>query len=421
VVATSNLGTRRVPGAVPTRRWLWPWSVAAAIVFLYPFNSTAASPAARELIVVAMVLTLTAVMSVSRTFRGLEALVVPAFVATLWLGILLAHGARVRSALPFVILPAGAYVLGTLAPDRVARILLFLGAVTSVGVGFEFVTRTHPYYRWLGLHRLWVEGPGFRAQGPIGHPLPTAAFLVAGATGLFVWRRRSGRLTALRATALVAYVAAVGVATGSKSALIVAPVVLAVDVLGTHRLRVNVLRKVALPVAYAALLSVLLIAFLSSVTGQTMPGSRALSFSHLTGSTSVKGRLSGLAFGGRADLATPCGGPCSLTGHGYRALQASLIRSDALSGASTVDNAWLTSFYDFGLLGVLTLAGLAVVALRGLFSTRAGALNAAGGAVTLALLLWGSAFDVVYWYAIATAMFATAGIAASGVKRERTC
>ncbi|MEP6981263.1 MAG: hypothetical protein ABJA16_10925, partial [Nakamurella sp.] len=86
---------------------------------------------------------------------------------------------------------------------------------------------------------------------------------------------------------------------------------------------------------------------------------------------------------------------CVMAGHGQGALQDEVRASSIVSSVSTLDNQYLSAYWDFGIVGLVALLAIGLVAVRRLL--RSAELPVRAGAVgVLGVLVAGAFYDTLY-------------------------
>ena len=280
-------------------------------------------------------------------------------------------------------------IVGILIAHFCTPKVLAIGAVAmAVILVIESVLQTHWYTALLGTYRFETFGVfDFRARGIIGHPVPAAfiAVVIAVSCAVVFSRRKQWLWLALSAVTLILALAV----TGTRSALILA--LLAIIVVG-FRLRSMIESRLlgsvfVLTVVVCAVVSVI-------VYGNWSATSRLFSFSDLSNSESALVRASALS--SLMDLPNTCGTACTLLGHGGRQFENMLMTTPSAFGLNTVDNQFVTVFWDFGLLGLIALAVTLMVSVVVLASSRQSLMAKFGAAIVAMTIVSGAFYDSLY-------------------------
>lgn len=268
---------------------------------------------------------------------------------------------------------------------------MFLAAATSVSLVVDQLAHDHVFMSLFEAQFFTARlDDGFRARGVIGQPVPAAHLMVCLLAYLWVVTAAlAPRRRTVARIAVAVMAAATLYTTGTRSALItVAVCVLLIAV--ERRLAGSRLSPVGLVRAvFAGLVLFVVTVFL---LGDDLGESRLLSFDTLEGTDSLTVRSAGLSF--VSDLPDNCVS-CVLIGHGQGALQEQVRGRSIVSGVSTLDNQYLSFYWDFGLVGLAALLALGIFALRRLLRTAD--LAARAGAVgVLGALAAGAFYDALY-------------------------
>lgn len=273
------------------------------------------------------------------------------------------------------------FTLGRFSKYRLVAAGSFFAALVIVAA-IEGLLQQQIYARLFPLQRFSLVTSGFRARGLVGQPLPNAVIGIALAF-FFVALLKSivGRRTRQLGYGAVTLGAGVLIAaTGTRSAVVIAVVMLLVGAL------TSVYRRNA--AAGLALLSLLAAAGLLFQSLGTLPSlaanARALNFAELRGSDSLTVRTE--AFRVISELESTCG-LCSVTGHGGGALQRELASGYAVAGLKTLDNQYVSLYWDYGIICLLVLGlGSAYLIVRAAAATATPGMRAAAACLTCLLL-----------------------------------
>jgi hypothetical protein len=260
-------------------------------------------------------------------------------------------------------------------------LLLILVLAVEIYLGSNFYTDLWP------AERAFFPSSNFRAHGTFGHPLPTSAvglgmavaILVAGYGKRWSW----GALTGVWLT-----IGILLTATGSRSGLLLIPVSLGLVAARLKMPRLWVHLGAATYAFTVLLLSILVI--FGHRSGGDLP--RVLSFEGVRQTESFTVRS------GALDPLTErsCPLECFILGSGNRALGEQLRAGRSLNEVATVDNAFVTLLYDFGLIGALAAATTLGFLGRSLRRSQPDLCRAAA-AGGLAIFLFAFVFDIFYW------------------------
>lgn len=247
----------------------------------------------------------------------------------------------------------------------------------------DYVTNGYVYLEALGVLRFPMQiGGELRPRGFIGQPVPAAMLAMACAMYLVVVaaheRRTRGGLIAL------ALAAAAMLLSGTRSSMIVLGLVLIL--FGVRQLARG--RITAGRLVQFFLIGIPITALVYWIVPMTPLYRRA----DLLTSDSYLVRSSGLET--LQGLPNDCP-PCIFIGHGYGSLQRMLAEGYAASGVNTVDNQFLTAYWDFGMLGVLALLVLIVWSFLTVIRASSGRRAAAAAAIVI-LLAAGLFYDVLW-------------------------
>ncbi len=379
--------TGRAIDANPRVRRNLPVLLLAALWFL-PINFAVFDGPVRA--VYLLLLAVAVMCALVQLVRG-DALVVAVVAAlSLYLAIQALSGVPVQlTALLLAQLLAG-IVLWRRMPGPIA-VPMFLAVCTSVSLVIDQVVHNHVFMSLFAEQFFTARlDEGFRARGVLGQPVPAAHLMVCLLAYLWVMTNAvpASRRTATR-TAIASMGAVTLYITGTRSALITAAVCI---LLITLERRVAGSRMGPVAVVRTLLVGLVVSGVAVVALGDSLSESRLLSFDSLQGTDSLTVRSAGLDF--VTDLPDQCF-TCVLVGHGQGALQEQVRASSIVSGVSTLDNQYLSFYWDFGVVGLLALLAAGVTAARRL--VRAADLAARAGAVgVLGTLAAGAFYDVVY-------------------------
>lgn len=247
----------------------------------------------------------------------------------------------------------------------------------------DYAMNRYVYLEALGVLRFPMQiGGEVRPRGFIGQPVPAGMLAMACATYLVIVAAHERRTRS--ALAALALATAAMLLSGTRSAILVLGLVLLL--FGVRQLvlgRVTAGRLVQLLVVGVP--TAILVYWIVPLTPLYRRTDLLTSDSYLVRSSGLE-TLQGLP--------NDCP-PCTFIGHGYGNLQRMLEEGYAISSVNTVDNQFLTAYWDFGLIGVLALLVLLVWSCLTMIRTRGGLRAAAAGAI-VALLAAGLFYDVLW-------------------------
>ncbi|MGC5257538.1 hypothetical protein ACPXCG_14385 [Gordonia sp. DT218] len=268
---------------------------------------------------------------------------------------------------------------------RLAVLLLSLAAIVLLT---ESLTGVHWYSAMFGEFRFpsYASTGNFRARGVIGQPVP-AAFLsvaISGACIYYFSKRREWIWVVVCACAWMVSL----VSTGTRSALMVSFIFVGLILLA---FRSAVYRHIL-----AVTLGITLFAwFLVTVSLNLRWAAASRLFEYGSLAESESGRVRSNGFAVVRSLPDACGFSCEIFGHGGRSLEQALIDNPAQYGLSTVDNQFVSVYWDFGAIGVVSILALFCVASFTL--TRGGhPLEEFGAAILVITIISGIFFDAIY-------------------------
>lgn len=295
----------------------------------------------------------------------------------------LIQGGAVQNGLLLVGQVGAGLAVGLLArrPLVVVSVLL---AITTTTLLIDWTTGTHWYASNLGASYFQVTDATFgRAQGVIGHPVP-AAFLTLTMV-VVCWSKVGEGWPATLRRSLLLILAVVGVlSTQTRSALLVGSVLM-LGALARELIHVFLTgRRLGAVIAWLAVIA----AALGGVFAVSAQG-RLFEFADIQGSQSYLVRANGLS--AIRTVWDHCS-VCVVIGHGQGSLQEHLTSLVSIDQVRTVDDIYLTTFWDFGLLGVFALLAVVLVSVRAI--TKGVAQGPAWGLICLSLagLFYDTAF-----------------------------
>lgn len=283
---------------------------------------------------------------------------------------------------------AGYAVMRLLAGRIHLQVLLAVASVISLLV--DWVLSRHVYAAiFPSQYFTYISGTEFRARGILGQPVPAAHLTISLLAYLYVLSRTLGqrRRLALRGM-LILMAGVVVITTGTRSSIVLVGVL--VLILGVEALKSN--GPVAIRRAPRAMLAMGFIGITMVLSADKLATLRLFDFESLPTSDSfeVRSRALSTVLG----LSSECD-PCVVFGHGKGALAERLHGGAAISGVGTLDNMYLTTYWDYGLVGIALLALVGIAALAKLAHgssdmTRAGAVG------LLSLIVAFAFFDGLY-------------------------
>lgn len=292
-------------------------------------------------------------------------------------------------------------------PQRALRALLQLHVVSAVALLAELIVHRHFVSGLFGTAIMPPDlAQAFRARGLTGHPVPAGILGVVFGTVLVAYRngfRRSGVVVLV----VLAAEAVDIVATGTRSALVLAMIGLALVALADVR---SGLKPRPMVIALVAISSPMLL-FVLQQAMEALSGSRVGSFAGISQTQSWQVRSqAGLIL----DMwkSRCAGSACEVVGSGYGDLLQTLRGGAIISQVSTVDNSYISILWDYGLLGLgLIVLPLALWAGRVYVFRPSGA----GAAVGLLLILGaGFLFDTLYTAQVLVACSLLMGLLMAG-------
>jgi hypothetical protein len=283
-------------------------------------------------------------------------------------------------------------VVGMGLSTFISRRGLFVFIQVFVGILIlETVLKTYWYSNQIG-QQLFVSygNSDFRARGIFGQAVPSGLTGVAMCAGYLVWsgRERGG---ALAKFLVVFESAAICLLTGTRSTLLLeAAAICCVSFALLGRLRGPRRTRTLLVTFISAVIGI-------SIVGAVVPTSiwqsRLFDFQSLAGSASTIVRSNALAV--VAALPDPCGPPCVVFGHGVRNLQTQLSDSAGILGYSTLDNFFVSLYWDVGAVGLVLFLGVAILSIR-VIASKSDLKSAAGAVVALLIVFSGLFYDALY-------------------------
>ncbi|OZG51082.1 O-antigen ligase like membrane protein [Pseudoscardovia suis] len=235
------------------------------------------------------------------------------------------------------------------------KAVLIVAAMHSVLCVFEAVTHSNPWLQLLSIAAFHGDNPSeYRVTGLTAHPITAAVFAVSTVilASAFYWRFRKSRYLVIVVVSLLA-----AAATQTRSIYITLPFALLCVLVarGIHIPKLDSI-KASVVVALAAIPLVLVLLLDSSFYTQL-----SLRFSKLWDSGSYLQRAGSLRF--LSNYIADGSVSEKLLGHGYGSL-VHYLSSENISfvseGFYTVDNQYVTTIFDLGLLGFLVLTVIAV-------------------------------------------------------------
>lgn len=250
-------------------------------------------------------------------------------------------------------------------------------------------------------HRLTLASDT-RARGFAGQPVPAAMLAVAlSGIALTLMRGQRMRAGALWRALLVASAVVALMATGTRSAVLVAASVIVGWII--LRPRGPVRNRLAITVGALVAIVVLVVAY--PAIERVLEGSRLLRFDALGGTESAINRLHALYI--LNVWSESCDVGC-LVGYGPRSLELALKQTLGINGLATIDNAVVTLLWDFGLLGLTAFLAILLLILGVAFRKNRTSAECAGAVGLLSILVASFFFDVFY----TTPMVLVAGFSA---------
>jgi len=225
----------------------------------------------------------------------------------------------------------------------------------------------------------------FRARGIFGQAVPSGLLGVSLLFGLALWsvlKHKKPLFIVFIAEGIV-----IGLLTGTRSSLILCAVALVVLAVAWGITRRGRSSRVAVAVPVVVLSAIGLFLVPSSIWS-----SRLFDFSSISDSASGIVRGSGLQT--ISGLRDGCGAICNAFGHGVRDLQTQLSGGAGVLGFNTIDNMYLSFYWDFGIAGLALLAIAAVVLLKKL--PRLSAPVSAFALMGMLILVSGVFYDALY-------------------------
>lgn len=285
----------------------------------------------------------------------------------------------------YVALPVA---LGISFAQLVTPRLLALSIIlaTTVLVAEKLIGQ-HWYSEMFGTSRFvsYAEA-GFRARGIVGQPVPSAFFAVA--VGLFLVMYFLHTRKFLVCTLVTAMWLASLYATGTRSALLITLAVALPLVL------YNVPRSRLIVACVGAGAVGLIVGIAWFGTAGDSSQSRLTNFEGIESSESGLVRIR--AIDTLNTFPDDCGVSCKVFGHGARGLQSELTKNPVQFGLSTVDNQFVSLYWDFGLVGVGSFFGIFVVAIVRFFSGNRDSSRTLGAALVISLTCAALFFDLLY-------------------------
>lgn len=287
------------------------------------------------------------------------------------------------------------YMLGALLPAGKARLVFSLVALQSVlviSLAVDAVSGRHVYLqRFPATHvNLTIDSSAFRASGIIGQPIP-AAFVGAGlAMSIWILSEGTARPQLIRSIALLTASLTLWL-TGTRSALIcvtISSLLYGISRLFTPR------RRRSRPASLFATAGLLVGMGVSLFAVSS--GSRLLDFSNLEGTQSFIVRSNALSV--VSQLQDQCFA-CVIVGHGHGALQDELRLGYAVDNLSTLDNQFLSAYWDYGILGIGLLLLVGILSFK---SLRRSETEPRAGACFLLILFFGSFFFEPFYISVTT-------------------
>lgn len=364
-------------------------AVCAAILFLVPQNYVVLTP--QWMVAVQIATVVGAVLGIYVVWRHFpnQAVALALFGGAFALAAGLAAGQSVPALVLFapVLLGAGLATVFRNSP-KILRIVLLLALVAiATSLLLDIALGPAASSSFFGEPHRLTSASDSRSRGFLGQPVPAALMAVTLTAMLAATTRRTStqrnRLVMLIAAASLVVALA---ATGTRSALLVAVLTSLLWVF--LRPPTAAPRKNVLVVFVVVLLVAAAILAAWPAIERFMGESRLFRFEDLSGSESAVNRLRALYV--LQILGESCSDQCVLGG-GPRDLQSELQLRLGFNGLSTVDNAYVTILWDFGLVGALAAIAVLVQVLR-VALNRTRTMNQSSGALGLSALVISSLF-----------------------------
>jgi hypothetical protein len=271
---------------------------------------------------------------------------------------------------------------------RRAAVLVHLMVVLII---IETLLRQHFYSELFGdLLFPSYSGVGFRPRGLLGQAVPAAltGVAIAGGTAVWAWRKGAANWLVILLSLEAVFLSIIS---GTRSSLILLAVLAAILLIAIPALgggiRVNGASRAWLTVAGALGLAGIL------MLPQAFWKIRVFDFGALSESSSGIVRSGALEVLGR--ISDSCGGPCVVLGHGVRSLQEALTSGQGILGFSTIDNMFLSLFWDGGAIALALLLAAIIVFWRSV-SKHAESAVVAAGITGLLIIFSGLFYDAFY-------------------------
>ncbi len=235
----------------------------------------------------------------------------------------------------------------------------------------------------------------FRSRGFLGQPVPAGLVPVALLGFVYVsagYYFRSARKASVVIALSILCVSVSTVVTGTRS-VIAALVLLVVGIVALRVVHRHDPPMWAL--GSVGVVGVAIVAAVAVYAASMIEGLRILDFTNLEGTDSYLVRAS--AWDVVTGLSRDCMS-CVVVGNGHGDLANRLVGGAAVADVSTVDNQWLTVWWDYGVAGLVLLLVLLWLAARGALS-RAAAVPVRAGSFGLGILVAVGFFYVPFYLA----------------------
>jgi hypothetical protein len=267
-------------------------------------------------------------------------------------------------------------------PTVVLALVVMFG---TASLAVDYVLEDFAYLRLFdGLRFAPNTEVSLRPRGFVGQAVPAGILAIVASVALAAAHSTQGR-GAARAVVMIAAGVGASLLSGTRSALIVLAA-LGVLALGRH---LGLGR-----IAFGRIIAFAVVGLLAAGTvltlGRDLP---IFARGPLENSASLVVRSNALAVLER--LPNPCGPPCTIAGHGFGSLQEILRQGFGFRYINTVDNQFVSMFWDFGIVGLMAIAVLTLAALRAALR-ETDPVRAAGAFGVVGLVLGGMFYDV-FW------------------------
>lgn len=281
------------------------------------------------------------------------------------------------------------FVMFRLVRNPSLVLAVFVG-LDMASLAADYLTESFVYLNFFdGLRFVPNTEVALRPRGFVGHAVPAGILAVVVACSYAVARSHRPR-GATHGVVIMAASIVAALLSGTRSALLVFIALAALALLRQLKLRRFSFGRISALILLSSVAAVVV-----HTIGRDLP---IFARGPLENSSSFIVRSNALAVLDR--LPNPCGPPCTIAGHGFGSLQEILRQGYGFRYINTVDNQFVSLFWDFGALGLAAVILLAGGALRTVLreSDRG---RTAGAFGILGLVLGGFFYDVL-WNSLGT-------------------